>query len=201
MRVRSQSSSPSGRLTWTIKIRSLPSRAQPEDEPSTLPLKWEMPVLESEKQCAAWYVRLNTIMLAHHVEKLFYHAGAASRLNAEGLEGIFFRYGGEPRKMLSAQSAMAELFVPPTRFVEKLPAPPGLHAYLFETTSGALLVAWAEEDARGRIELHDDRLTPLDIQGNEIAGRAPQLIEYPIYLRGRGVDVGEVGKGVRLTPE
>lgn len=172
-----------------------------EDEPSIRPLKFEMPVVESEKLCAAYYVRFNTIMLANGVVKLFYHAGTSSRLNHEELEGIFFDYGNAPRKMFTAQAAMANLFPPGTRFVERLPAAPGLRLYLFQNATGPLLVAWAEEDHQGRLTLANQLLSGLDIEGNAVAGRRLTLNEYPVYVQGRGIAAAAMKRGVKIAGE
>ena len=162
------------------------------------PVRFEMPVLESEKLCAAYYVRLAAVMLAGGVEKIFYHAGSGSPLNSHGLAGIFFDYGDAPRKMFAAQSALANLLAPPAKFLEKLPAPEGLRAYLFETAAGPLLIAWAEEDAEGTLTLADARLTALDIQGNPLDGRTLKLSEYPIYVQAKGMLAEEVKAAVRV---
>ena len=158
-----------------------------EDEPSISPEKFEMPVVESEKLCAAYCVRLNTLMLANHVARVFYHAGSSPRLNHESMETVFFDYGGAPRKVFTAQSAMANLFPPQTTFAERLKCPAGLRAYLFRNPTGPLLVAWAEEDARGELSWSDHRLQGLDIQGNNLPGSKIDLTEYPVYVQGRGV--------------
>lgn len=152
-----------------------------DDEPSSSK-QFSMATLESEKLCASYLVRYDVIMLANNVQKIFYHAGGSSRLNDESYEGIFLRYGDAPRKMLTAQSALANALGGAPKFVEKLKAPDGVWSYLFETRDGALLVAWAEEGMSGKLTLNDARLHATDIQGNPLSGKTFNLTEYPIYI-------------------
>ena len=150
-----------------------------------------MGVLESEKLCAAYYVRLAAIAQANNVAKIFYHAGSASQFNNEGLEGIFFRFGDSPRKMYVAQSVLANLLAPPMRFAERAAAPAGVRAYLFEGGAGAIGIVWAEDGAKGRIELRQG-VEALDLQGNPLAERSMDLNEYPIYVRGKGMSATQL---------
>jgi hypothetical protein len=172
-----------------------------QDEISIKPYRWESPLIEDEKLCAAYLVRINTIMLSQNVVRFFLHAGTCHPLNQEGAGGIFFNYGGQPRKFYPVQSAMANLFPPGTKFVEKLAAPEGLRAYLFENPAGLILVAWAEEDCKGEISLADPGLTALDIQGNALAERTLPLTEYPVYVQGRGLAPEQVKEKVRVAAE
>jgi hypothetical protein len=190
-----------------------------QDDISIKPYRWESPLVESEKLCAAYLVRINTIMLSQNVVRFFLHAGTCHPVNQEGAGGIFFNYGGQPRKFYPVQSAMANLFPPTTKFVKKLSAPEGLRAYLFENHIGPILVAWAEEDYKGKLSLPpcqpgawpfpffrkvlgtglaDQRLKAIDIQGNELSERTLSLTEYPIYVQGRGLSVEEMKTSVKI---
>jgi hypothetical protein len=190
-----------------------------EDEPGAAK-EFSMPVLESEKLCAAYLVRYCTIMLANGVEKIFFHAGSSSGLNEENLEGIFLEFGNAPRKMYAAQAAMASVMKPPMKFVEKLKTPAGVHGYLFENAAGPLLVAWAEVGVKGRLELGGGRQTGsgktdrtadrkavgkekmdvMDIMGNQVDAKSlePGLGEYPVYVQGRGMSVDEAKRNWRI---
>lgn len=157
-----------------------------------------MAVLESEKLCAAYYVRLAAIAQANNVAKIFYHAGSASQFNNEGLEGIFFRFGDAPRKMYVAQSVLANLLAPPTRFIERAAAPEGLRAYLFENAGGALAIAWAEDGSLGQLTLGEGQ-EALDLQGRPLAGKTHELTEYPIYVQSRGQTAAQAKAALRLV--
>ena len=112
---------------------------------------WLKPV-DSEINASEWQVKLNTLLLAHGAERIFYHSGASSGLNDEWLQGIFFEWAAAPRKMLVAQSAMANLLSPPIRSLGLIESPKALTAYGFESDGRTVIVAWAQEGA-GRREI------------------------------------------------
>jgi hypothetical protein len=170
-----------------------------QDDISIKPYRWESPLVEDEKLCAAYFIRINTIMLSQNVVRFFLHAGTCHPLNQEGAGGIFFNYAGQPRKFYAAQSAMANLFPPGTKFVERLAAPDGLRAYLFENPAGPILVAWSEEDHQGELSLADAKLTALDIQGNALTERTLPLTEYPIYVQAPGLTPAQVKDKVKVA--
>jgi hypothetical protein len=150
---------------------------------------WLKPV-DSEIEAAEWQVKFNTLLLAYGVEKIIYHSGTPGSLNNESLSGIFFEWAGTPRKMLVAQSAMANLLLPPVRSLDPLKGPETVKAYGFETDGRTVIIAWAKEGAAPRvISLSGKPWRAMDMQGNELKVDGVSLSERPIYF---------VAKGTRL---
>jgi len=150
---------------------------------------WLRPV-DSEIEAAEWQVRFNTLLLAYGVEKIIYHSGTPGSLNNESLSGIFFEWAGTPRKMLAAQSAMANLLLPPVRSLGPVGAPEMIKAYGFETDGRTVIIAWVKEGTQPRvISLAGNPWRAMDIQGNELKVDHVLLSERPIYF---------VAKGTRL---
>jgi len=79
-----------------------------DDLPVSPAFHWNA-ILGSERQCSEYLVRFAAVTLGHGVEKIFCHAGTVGTLNEENTEGIFFEYGGAPRKMLPAQAVSCRL--------------------------------------------------------------------------------------------
>ena len=110
--------------------------------------------------------------------------------------------------MLVAQSAMANLLLPPVRSLGPLKAPEMVKAYGFETDGrtpplgGAgrtVIVAWVEEGA----ELKEISLTrkpwqAVDLQGNELKVDSVSLSERPIYFVAKGTSPALRKGGTRL---
>jgi hypothetical protein len=105
---------------------------------------WLKP-LDGEAEAAEWQVKFDTLLLSYGVERIIYHSGTIGSLNHEDLAGIFFEWAGTPRKMLVAQSALANLLAPPVQSLGRLKAPEGLAAYGFESQGRTIIVAWAAE--------------------------------------------------------
>lgn len=70
--------------------------------------------LDSEKICADYLIRFSAIMLAHGVEKIFYHQGAEGQLNngSMDLENPLLSPLARPTKFYATQSAMANILGP-----------------------------------------------------------------------------------------
>jgi len=143
---------------------------------------WLRPV-DSEIEAAEWQVKFNTLLLAYGVEKIIYHSGTPGSLNNESLSGIFFEWAGTPRKMLAAQSAMANLLLPPVRSLGPLQSPEKVKAYGFETDGRTVIIAWMKEGAEPRtISLSGKPWRAMDLQGDELKVDNVLLSERPIYF-------------------
>ena len=142
---------------------------------------WLKP-LDSELEAAENQIKFNTVLLAYGTEKIIYHSGTPGSLNNESLDGIFFEWAGAPRKMLVAQSAMANLLKSPLRSLGCMKAPEKVKAYGFETGDQTVIIAWLEEGAKLEISLAGKSWRVLDFQGNELKTDNVTLTERPVYF-------------------
>ncbi|UCH70815.1 MAG: hypothetical protein JSV29_02205, partial [Candidatus Bathyarchaeota archaeon] len=147
---------------------------------------WNSPWLKpvgSEIEASEWQVKLNTLLLAYGAERIIYHSGASSGINNESLEGMFFEWGGEPRKMLVVQSAMANLLSPPTRSLGLIKSPKELKAYGFESDGRTVIIAWSREGAgRREIFLAGKPWQAVELQGNTLEVGRFSMTERPVYF-------------------
>jgi len=147
---------------------------------------WNSPWLKpvgSEIEASEWQVKLNTLLLAYGAERILYHSGASSGINNESLEGIFFEWAAAPRKMLVAQSVMANLLSPPTRSLGLIKSPKELKAYGFESDGRTVIIAWAREGAgRREISLAGKPWQAVELQGNTLEVGRFSMTERPVYF-------------------
>ncbi len=109
------------------------------DDPWIVPLPhhdFDQP-LPSERVQAEYAVRWATLCFANGVDKVFYHAGTCGGINSGSLQGVFFGYGGQPRKIYAAQAVMAHLLTTTCRFVKKLSLGEGIARWPTSATSTA----------------------------------------------------------------
>jgi len=172
-----------------------------EDDPAILPpvhQGFDCP-LESEQIQAAYVVRWSAIMLANGVERLFYHAGTATGIDADKLEGTFYEYAGEPRKLYAAQAVMAGLFTPDSRFVKQLSLGGGVRGYLFRDGQRLVAVVWAVGNATPReIPVAEDWLELRDIMGRRQEGPAFTPGRIPVYLTAEGASDEQFQRAVQV---
>ncbi len=165
-----------------------------DDDPPNLPLsigdasmnrcRWP-----TERAATEHIVKFAAIGFAHGVEKIFFHAGTAGRINGPDAGGVLFEYGGAPRTMYAGIAIFTKMFrwvTSPLRVVDR----DGLHGYVFSTDDNPLLignplpsvvaVAWSSE--RARPLLIDPAARAFDLMGNAIGNRSIELTETPIYL-------------------
>jgi hypothetical protein len=143
--------------------------------------------LDSEINASEWQVKFNTLLLAYGTEKIFYHSGASSGLNNEWLQGIFYEWAAAPRKMLVAQSAMANLLSPPIKSLGLIESPEELKAYGFESDGRIVIVTWVQEGAGKReISLAGKLWKVIDLQGNELEVDRISLTGRPVYFVAEG---------------
>lgn len=147
---------------------------------------WLEPV-DSEIKASEWQVKFNTLLLAYGVEKIFYHSGASSSLNNEWLQGIFFEWAAAPRKMLVAQSAMANLLSPPIKSLGLIESPGEFKAYGFESNGRIVIVTWKQEGAEEKeLSLAGKPWRVIDLQGNELEVDTISVTERPVYFVAEG---------------
>lgn len=153
---------------------------------------WLKP-LDSELEAAEYQVKFNTILLAYGTEKIIYHSGTPGSINNESLSGIFFEWGGAPRKMLATQAAMSNVLSLPLRSLGRLKAPESVNAYGFETSGRTVIVAWIKEDTEPvEISLAGKPWRAVDFLGNELETDVITLTERPLYFVTKGTGLGEL---------
>jgi hypothetical protein len=161
-----------------------------DDEPSSVPMRnsgFNVP-LESETLQAAYAVRWATIMFAHGVDKIFYHAGTCDGLNRDSLQGIFYEYAGQPHKIYAAQAVISHLFTPTCAFVERLALVEGVRGYLFRDGERTVAVVWAPTGAKAKpVRLESDQIQLWDLMGRPQRERRFTPNGTPVYLIGEGL--------------
>lgn len=173
-----------------------------DDDPEVTPhgfTKHATP-LPSERIQAEYAIRFNTLLLANGVEKIFYHSGRTTRLNRDNIEGIFFEFGGVPRKIYTAIAAFTHILGPGVSFVKRLDLAAGIHAYLFQCPCKKILVTWVPEAEENRVlRLSDDRFQAYDIMANPLMGNTIPLTSAPVYIQGTVKRADEFMQGVTLV--
>lgn len=170
-----------------------------DDEPASVPLEhhgFDQSV-GSERRQAEYAVRWAAIGLAGGIQKIFYHAGTSQAMNADNLEGVFYKYGGQPRRIYAAQAVLAHLLSPATRFVRPLALDDGVKAFLFRDGERLVAVVWAAGRAKpGAVRLADQRLQLRDIMGRTQAAREFAPSDSPVYVVAQGVADDTFAKGI-----
>ncbi len=138
----------------------------------------------SERAASEALVKMAAVYSTWGVAKIFFHAGTSDALNGRSGSGIFFEYGGQPRKMYAALSALANRLGPAPKPLPPRVSDNGLRAYFFDTLPGALAIVWVE---RGERELRlPQGVAARDIMGNTLAGPRLRVGSTPVYLTSRG---------------
>ena len=156
-----------------------------DDDPAVMPLSVGDSAMtrarhESERDASEWLVKFSTLFFASGGEKVFLHAGTCPEINASDAGNVFFEYGGAPRKMLAAVSALSRRLPPESRFLERRELSPEVIAFRFRSGKDIITVAWARSG--------DSNLTlppgtrAEDIMGNPIPGSGITIGETPVYL-------------------
>ncbi len=134
----------------------------------------------NERTASEWLVKFTTLFFANGGEKIFLHAGTCGEINGVDTGGVFFEYGGTPRKIYAAVAAMANLLPPETKFEREESLSDGVVVYWFRDGKRRVGVAWAISDAR-QVSLPSG-VRALDVMGNPIEARKITVDSTPIYL-------------------
>jgi hypothetical protein len=135
----------------------------------------------SERKASEWLVKFATLFFANGGEKIFLHAGTCGEINGVDTGGVFFEYGGTPRKLLAAVAAMANLIPPEAKFERSEKLSDGVIVHWFRVGKKRVGVAWSTDGKVHQIALPSG-VSALDIMGNPIEGRKVAISETPIYL-------------------
>lgn len=170
-------------------------------------------LLRDEKESSDYTVRFNAIMLAHGVEKIFYHSGHMMHvsLNKEAwiLEAWMNHYASKPRKLYAAQAAMANLLGPAPKYAGVLKKPGTLqghstsqvYGYTFQCGPRAVLISWSprsEIDAVRWFLQAPEHAEAYDIVGAPLAKKEVTLGESPVYFSSTRLAAKDLAKACRL---
>jgi len=159
-------------------------------------------LLDSERIQAEHSIRLNLIMLAHGVRKIFYHSGSCPGLNRDKVESVFYKYNGEPRKIYAAVAAFNALFSPDVQSVRAWPKRHGCWAYLYRDGKRHILAAWQPKPVQPmQLVTKDPNVTLIDLMGNAVKGGSIRLSTSPVFAVGDGVDRAAFEEAVSIGPE
>ena len=134
----------------------------------------------SERAAAEHIVKFTAISFACGVRKIFFHAGTCGTINGPDAGGVLFEYGGAPRKMYPAVSALARLLGVPQEGGQVVRRE-GRWACVFRTADRAVAVAWHEGGETQPLTLAP-QVTAYDILGNELPAGQAAASGSPIYL-------------------
>ncbi|MBL7650039.1 MAG: hypothetical protein JNK74_28030 [Candidatus Hydrogenedentes bacterium] len=153
----------------------------------------------SEREASDFNIRQAVILLAHGVEKIFWHSGLEGEVNngSRDLENPLLGPEAVPQKFFAAQAMLANSVGPIPRFAAPLKKEAvidggntgGVHGYAFDGPRGAVLIAWAPG------YLND---------GNAGPGGIVPLGESPVYLISTslsGSDLAAAPTLVRLSAD
>ena len=133
-------------------------------------------LLPDERTCADYIVRQAIILLAHGVEKIFYHQPVEGPVNygSRDIENTFLAEESVPKKSYAAISALATLLGSTPRYVADAAVPAAqddsrVLAHAFQGVHGSIVAAWAPdpEQPSGPIEAASG-VTAFDVMGNEL---------------------------------
>jgi hypothetical protein len=172
-----------------------------DDDPAELPQKvggYRTP-LPNERMQAEYAIRFVTIMRGNGVERIFYHVGKSTKLNRDNIEGVFFEYGGAPRRIYAAVAAHAYMLDSDSVFLEELDLGKGIKAYLFQCVDALVLVAWKmEPDTAANIVLCNAGIQPYDIMSKPISNKIIELTTSPIYFSASDIAISEFKAGLKI---
>jgi hypothetical protein len=168
--------------------------------------------LRDERQCADWSIRYDLIMLAHGVEKLFYHQGASGEVNYGSANVEFPLLGeqGKPLKLYAAQAIAAGILGPKPVPAGELQKPAkvnarpttGVYGYAFQCGPRAVLAAWCVEGqaaAEPWLLRAPEDVEASDLMGNRLPAGPVGLGGSPVYLTSTARPARELAEVCGLT--
>jgi hypothetical protein len=138
-------------------------------------------VWPNEREAAQALVQSAAVFCSHGLRKIFLHAGSCGPINGSSAGGVFFEYGGTPRKMLPAVWALSRLLDADFEPVDTGPQPADRRVYVFKVRRGVLAIAWTREEEPVRI-VADSDVDVLDIMGNRLNEPEIRLTATPVYF-------------------
>jgi len=167
--------------------------------------------LKNERQCADWTVRYSVIMLAHGVEKLFYHQGAEGEVNngSWNLECALIGEEGMPRKLYAAQAALANLLGAKPVYTSPMErpstvdsgSPSGIYGYSFQCGKRAIMAVWVSEAEAASCDWRlalPTGVVAYNIVGNRLSERRIGLDQSPVYLASTSLNARQLAGACTL---
>lgn len=170
-------------------------------------------LLRDEKQGGDYLVRFAVIMLAHGVEKIFYHngAGVSSEVNKAiaNLESWMLAYAGAPRKAYVAQAVLAHMIGSAPQSAGPWKKPPAIenhrtdeiYGYAFQCGDRAVLIVWAGnaefESVPWSAEVPEG-VKAFNIVGVPLKQDQLELGESPVYLISEEIRAQDLAGTVKL---
>jgi hypothetical protein len=157
-----------------------------DDDPYRTPQKigdaaMSKSVWPNEREAAEALVQSAAAFCTHGLRKIFLHAGSCGPINGSSAGGVFFEYGGTPRKMLPAVWAFSRLMDADFEPVDTGPQPADRRVYVFKVKRGVLAIAWTRQERPVRVTAGSD-ITIIDVMGNTLEDRAVELTATPVYF-------------------
>jgi hypothetical protein len=156
-----------------------------DDDPACVPVtigdaamnrsKWP-----SEQAAAEHIVKFTAVTFAHGVRKIFFHAGTSAQINGVDGGGIFFEYGGAPRKMYPAVAALTRLLGTPDESLGTI-VQGDVRAYLFRRGQQSLAIVWSTTPKKTMLKLAGG-VQAFDIMGNHSSAQEIAVGTTPVYL-------------------
>ncbi len=136
----------------------------------------------NERAASEALVKSAAVFLSHGIARIYYHSGTCGIINGRSGDGVFFEYGGTPRKMYAAQNVLARMLGPTPRPVSIDLQNNALQVYGFETERGAIAIVWSS-DGQALILEPGPNISGFDIMGNPLPPDVLTVSETPIYLK------------------
>lgn len=134
----------------------------------------------NEREAAEWLLQFATLVFANGGQRIFLHAGTCGEFNGDSTGGVFFKFGGVPRKLLPAVCAMAHLLPPDARFERSEHLGEHVTVYWFAAGGKHVGVAWSADGTPHPLAVPAGAQV-LDLMGNpRPAGQA--VDSTPVYL-------------------
>lgn len=148
----------------------------------------------NEREAADFNVRQSVILLAHGVEKIFWHSGLEGEVNngSWDLENPLLDPEAVPQKFFAAQAALANLLGPSPAYVAPLAKPASVggrdtenvYGYAFRGPERAVLIVWSPGVLNN---------------GKRGAGGIVPLGESPVYLTSVAMTADALSKSMDLV--
>ncbi len=136
----------------------------------------------SERAASEALVKSAAVFLSHGVEKIFFHAGTCGPINGRNGGGIFFEYGGVPRKMYGAVCSLANRLGPAPKPLPTLSRQGRVQVYPFQKQESVVAVVWAGADQGSIAVPLGGQLRAFDIMGNRLSGTTLVIGATPTYV-------------------
>ncbi|MBC7327344.1 carbohydrate binding domain-containing protein [bacterium] len=158
-----------------------------DDDPPVLPFRtffgdsaMRSSLHPDELSATIWLVKFATIFFSQGGEKIFLHAGICGEINGIDAGSVFFEFGGTPRKLYPAISAMANFIPPDAKFVRE-EEKGGIKIYWFIAKERLIGVAWSPDGNTHKLK-SEAGFKFFDIMGNPISTKTIELGEIPVYI-------------------